>query len=59
MAATIYGTAPVGAPAVAASRRRWAGRILTGIALLFLTFDALIKLFPTREAIEGTTALGY
>jgi hypothetical protein len=41
------------------SRARWAGRILSGLALLFLTFDVVIKLFPTKEAIEGTTALGY
>jgi hypothetical protein len=62
MSATLLQSAPrprVASSAATSTRTRWAGRILTGIAVLFLTFDALIKLFPTREAIEGTTMLGY
>ena len=39
--------------------RRWAGRILTGIAVLFLTFDAGIKLVGAQAAIDGTVQLGY
>lgn len=38
---------------------RWAGRILTGIAVLFLTFDVAIKLVGARAAIDGTTQLGF
>jgi hypothetical protein len=38
---------------------RWTGRILTGIAVLFLAFDASMKLFATKEAIEGTVQLGF
>lgn len=37
----------------------WAGRILTGIAVLFLSFDAAIKLVGAREAVEGTVQLGW
>ena len=41
------------------SRARLAGRILTGLALAFLTFDVAIKLVPNKMALEGTTSLGY
>ena len=37
----------------------WAGRILTGIAVLFLTFDATIKLVGAKEAVDGTVQLGW
>lgn len=38
---------------------RWAGRVISGIAVLFLTFDALIKLFQVSLAMEATTQLGF
>ena len=38
---------------------RWTGRVLTGIALLFLTFDAVIKLAGAKEAVDGTVQLGW
>jgi len=37
----------------------WAGRILTGIAVLFLTFDAVVKLAGAKEAVDGTVQLGW
>lgn len=37
----------------------WAGRVLSGIAVLFLTFDTAIKLLQLPVAVEGTMALGY
>jgi hypothetical protein len=37
----------------------WTGRVLTALAVLFLTFDATIKFVATKEAIEGTTQLGW
>jgi hypothetical protein len=37
----------------------WAGRILSGIAVLFLAFDAALKLSMQPLAVEGTTQLGY
>ena len=47
-------------PAIAASTRtRWAGRILSGIAVLFLIFDFGIKLSGAKEAIDGTVQLGW
>ena len=36
-----------------------AGRVLTGLVALFLTFDSVIKLLMMQPAVEGTTALGY
>ena len=47
-------------PANAASTRtRWAGRILSGIAVLFLIFDLGIKLSGAKEAVDGTVQLGW
>lgn len=37
----------------------WTGRVLTGIAALFLLMDGSMKLFANPEAIKGTTELGY
>ena len=41
------------------SRARLAGRILTGLAIAFLTFDVVIKLVGAKAALDGTVALGY
>jgi hypothetical protein len=35
------------------------GRILSGLAVAFLMFDAGMKLFALPAAVEGTTQLGY
>lgn len=40
-------------------RGRVAGRILSGLAILFLTFDVAIKLVGAKEAVQGTVQLGY
>jgi hypothetical protein len=37
----------------------WAGRVLSGLAVLFLLFDASIKLLQLPVAVEGTSQLGY
>lgn len=37
----------------------WAGRVLSGLAVLFLLFDAGIKLLESPEAVQGTIQLGY
>lgn len=41
------------------SRSRWGGRIVTGLVVAFLTFDAVGKLTMVDQVIEGTTSLGY
>jgi DoxX-like family len=37
----------------------WAGRVLTGLAVLFLLFDSTAKLLEAQAAIDGTYQLGY
>lgn len=46
-------------PAAAANRTRWLGRILTGIAIVFLAMDTVIKLVGASVAVDGTVQLGY
>lgn len=41
------------------TKTRWTGRILSGIAVLFLLFDAIGKLARPIQVIEGTTQLGW
>ena len=61
MSATLLASAmlPANTAAVGSTRARWAGRILTGIAVLFLVFDLSIKLFASEAAVRGTTDLGW
>jgi len=42
-----------------ATRQLWAGRILSGIAVAFLLFDAVGKLIKVQPVIDGTAQLGY
>jgi len=37
----------------------WAGRIITGLTVLFLIFDATVKVLKLPVAVEGTVRLGY
>ena len=37
----------------------WTGRILSGIAALFLLMDAVMKLMQIPAAVQGTVQLGY
>jgi hypothetical protein len=37
----------------------WAGRIISALVVLFLLFDATVKLLKLPVAVEGTTRLGY
>lgn len=38
---------------------RWTARILGGVAILFLLFDAAIKLMMVPAVVEGSELLGY
>ena len=47
-------------PSSPRSRRAlWGGRTLSGIAVLFLLFDASVKVLQLPIAVEATTQLGY
>lgn len=37
----------------------WAGRILSGLAVLFLTMDGAIKLVPIQPVTDSLKELGY
>jgi DoxX-like family len=37
----------------------WAGRIISGLIVLFMLFDATVKLLRLPATIEGTVHLGY
>jgi hypothetical protein len=42
-----------------ASKAVIAGRILSGLSALFLTFDAVVKVLQLPMAMQGTAQLGY
>ena len=37
----------------------WAGRILSGLVILFLLMDALMKIMKAAPAVQGTVRVGY
>jgi len=37
----------------------WTGRVLSGVAVLFLAMDATMKVLRVPAAVEGTKQLGY
>ncbi|NHN31864.1 DoxX family protein [Paenibacillus agricola] len=39
--------------------RLWTARIMSGLAILFMLFDSILKLFKPAEVVEGTVVLGY
>ena len=39
--------------------RIWTGRVLTGLAILFLVFDAAIKFAPIPPVVDAMARLGY
>jgi hypothetical protein len=40
-------------------RLAWAGRVMSGSAVLFLLFDSIGKLLQVQPVIDGTLQLGY
>ncbi|APR76204.1 Arginine/ornithine antiporter ArcD [Minicystis rosea] len=41
------------------NKRVWAGRILSGLSVAFLLFDALVKVFAAPMVAEASAELGY
>jgi len=37
----------------------WTGRILSGLIVAFMGFDAVVKIIKIPAAVEGTAKLGY
>lgn len=51
--------APLAASERPGKRSIWAGRVLSGLAVAFLLFDASFKFMATPEAVAATTELGW
>jgi hypothetical protein len=60
MQATSTATTFTGSQPLVPSRAAlWTGRILSGVAVLFLLFDAAMKLARIAPVLEATANLGY
>jgi hypothetical protein len=47
-------------PATAPSKAKiWTGRIMGGIAILFMLMDSIFKFIVNEDVIKGTTELGF
>lgn len=53
----VMGSTPQSTPV--SNSALWAGRIITGLVVLFMLFDASIKVLRLQAAVEGTVRLGY
>ena len=58
MNAAYVATSP-SVPAPSTQKARRAGYVLSGLAVLFLLFDATMKVLQLPAAVEGTVKLGY
>ena len=59
MSATVLQSIPSAASSRRVSKSVIAGRVITGIAVAFMTFDVTMKLAMVKEAVEGTVQLGF
>jgi hypothetical protein len=41
------------------TKRLWAGRVISGLVILFLLFDAIVKLMKVAPVVEASARLGY
>jgi len=54
-----FAFAPPSAPAVPTRGRIWTGRVLAGLPLLFLAWDATVKLLAVPQVVEASSRLGF
>ena len=59
MSTTLLAPSALAAAPATSTRARWAGRVVTGLAVAFLLFDTTIKLLAAKEALDGTVQLGW
>lgn len=50
---------PLTQSAAVSKKRLWAGRILSGLIVLFLLFDSITKIMRIAPVLEATVRLGY
>ncbi len=58
-AADVTSHAPTALDSQPSKKALWGGRILSGVAVLFLLFDSIIKLIRHPAAMQGATQLGW
>src|SRR5687768_1863219 len=46
-------------PATSSTAKVWTGRIMGGLAILFMLMDSIFKFIVNEEVIKGTTDLGF
>lgn len=46
-------------PPASSKATLWTGRILMGICILFLLFDAVTKIFPNKYVIDASAKVGW
>jgi DoxX-like family len=46
-------------PSQVSPKMLWTGRIISALAVLFLLFDGVLKLFKTTDVVDVTVRLGY
>jgi hypothetical protein len=56
MQATLRASAPT---APISTTRRWVGRVISGLAVLFLVVDGVVKALALEPAVAATAQLGY
>ena len=59
MSAAVLQSASRADSGATSSKARWTGRILSGLAVLFLAFDVAGKFVAPAAVITGTTSLGW
>jgi hypothetical protein len=47
------------ATAPTTNKKLWTGRVLSGLIVLFLLFDSVMKILKLAPAVQGTIQLGY
>lgn len=52
-------TATIQQPKTSSKAALWTGRIISGLCILFLLFDAIMKIIRESHSVEGTTQLGF
>jgi hypothetical protein len=51
--------APSATPTAPSSGKRWTGRILAGLPLLFMAWDATVKLIQIPMVVEASAKIGF
>ncbi len=52
-------SSPIGSAAPTSKTKLWVGRVLTGIPVLFLATDGLMKFLNIPEVVEGSAKMGF